>query len=106
MNPSRYLCSQLVDVRVSFHGRDAGKFVVNLEEIWQTGAVLEAETAIEQAARVEIRCGSVFFAGTVARVEPHKHGWRFEVEFSPLTPWNPEEFQPLHLLAPWTIKGK
>jgi hypothetical protein len=32
------------------------------------------------------------------RVEAHEIGWRFEVAFSPLTPWNPVEFQPAHLL--------
>jgi hypothetical protein len=47
---------------------------------------------------VELRCGRAFFAGQIVRVEAHEIGWRFEVAFSPMTPWNPEEFQPAHLL--------
>jgi len=32
------------------------------------------------------------------QVEQHEFGWRFEVEFSPMTPWDPAQFQPEHLL--------
>ena len=70
---------------------------VNLEEIWENGAVLESEGPVEKGARVEIRCGSAFFAGRIVQVEGHQFGWRFEVEFSPMTPWKPAQFVPEHL---------
>jgi hypothetical protein len=93
MNPQRFLCSQLVALR-----NNSIKAIVNLEEIWGNGAVLESEEPVEEGSRIEIRCGSAFFAGRIVQVVRHEFGWRLEVEFSPLTPWNPEEFQPAHLL--------
>jgi hypothetical protein len=98
MSLQRYLCSQLVVLRNN--SDPEATRIVNLEEIWKTGAVLESEEAMEEGAKVEIRCGDAFFAGRIVRVEPHELGWRLELEFSPLTPWSPEQFQPQHLLDP------
>lgn len=98
MSLQRYLCSQLMALRKN--SIPVVNRIVNLEEIWKTGAVLESEEAIEEGARVEIRCGDAFFAGRIVRVEPHELGWRLEMEFSPLTHWSPERFQPQHLLDP------
>ena len=101
MTPQRYLCSQLVTLR-NISGQSAvttgTDLVVNLEEIWESGAVLESEEPLENGARVEIRCGPVFFAGHIVEVEHHELGWRINVEFSPLTPWSLEKFQPQHLV--------
>jgi hypothetical protein len=99
MNFQRYLCSQLV----AFRNSSAGDRIVNLEEIWKSGAVLESEEPVEEGTKVEIRCGSAFFAGRISHVELHEFGWRFEVEFSPMTPWSPEQFRPEHLLDPSTL---
>jgi hypothetical protein len=93
MNSQRFFCSQLVALRNS-----SRESVVNLEEIWENGAVLESEDPVEEGTNVEIRSGSAFFASRIVQVERHEFGWRFEVEFSPMTPWNPVEFQPQHLL--------
>jgi hypothetical protein len=91
---TRYLCSELVALKVS-----STTFTVNLEEIWPEGAVLEAESAVEDGAHVEIRSGDVLLIGKVVGLEGHEFGWRVEVAFSPLTPWDPEKFKPQHLLA-------
>jgi hypothetical protein len=93
MNGSRYLCSHLVTLRIG-----STESTVNLEEIGRDGAAIESEDPIMDDARVEVRCGSVFFSGKVAKVEQHEFGWRAEIEFSPLTPWSPEQFRPLHML--------
>jgi hypothetical protein len=77
---------------------DSAQSIVNLEEIWRDGAVLESEGPVAEDSRVEIRCGTAYFAGRVARIERHEFGWRFEVEFSPMTPWFPEKFRPRHML--------
>jgi len=101
MNLQRYLCSQLVELNISTaepgFPQDANR-IVNLEEIWTNGAVLESEEPVEEGAKVEIRCRAAFFAGSIVHVERHEFGWRLEVEFSPMTPWNAEQFQPEHLL--------
>ena len=96
MNPRRFFCSQLVALRNNSIGS-----IVNLEEIWENGAVLESEEPVEEGSKIEIRCGAAFFAGRIVQVERHEFGWRFEVAFSPMTPWNPEKFQPEHLLDVW-----
>jgi hypothetical protein len=93
MSAQRYLCSELVTLKMN-----SVDSTVNLEEIWQDGAAFESEDQIGEGVRVELRCGSAFFAGKVTQVERHEFGWRVEVEFSPLTPWNPEQFRPQHML--------
>ena len=93
MNSQRFFCSHLVALR-----NNSIESIVNLEEIWGNGAVLESEEPVKEGSRVEIRSGPVFFAGRIVQVERHEFGWRFEVEFSPMTPWKLEQFQPEHLL--------
>jgi hypothetical protein len=93
MSAPRYLCSELVVLRVN-----SVDFTVNLEEIARDGATLEAEEPVEKGVSVQIRCGPASFSGRVVEVEGHEFGWRVEVEFSPLTPWNPEQFRPQHML--------
>ena len=93
MSDRRYLCSELISLRIN-----AIDAMVNLEEIWDLGAIFEAEAQVPENARVEMRAAQALFAGKVTRVEQHEFGWRFEVEFSPLTPWSADRFLPKHLL--------
>ncbi len=98
MSSQRYLCSHLMALR-SISGESAVNLVANLEEIHgKTGAVLESEEPVKEGTSIEIRCGAAFFAGRIVRTEAHEFGWRLEMEFSPLTPWSLEQFQPEHLL--------
>jgi len=99
MEPPRFLCSQLVSLTRNCADCPANT-IVNLEEIWIQGAILESETPLKSGIEIELRCGGAFFTGRLVDVEPHEFGWRAEVEFSPETPWNPEQFRPDHLLDP------
>jgi hypothetical protein len=94
MNAQHYLCSELVVLRIN-----SRESFVNLEEIWQSGAVLDSEDPVEAPANVEIHCGETLLAGRTVKVEHYEFGWRVEVELSPLTPWTPEKFRPQHMLA-------
>ena len=96
----RYLCSHLVTL--VFVGRSR---VVNLEEIWRTGACLEIEDPVPEGVPVEVRTQGVKFHGTVTAVEEHELGWRIELEFSPLTLWSVENFRPRHLLDPSALEA-
>jgi len=89
----RYLCSELVVLRTV-----AGESVVNLEEIWREGAVFESENPLEAGWKVELQCGGMRLHGVAAEVELHDFGCRVEMQFSPLTLWDPERFAPKHLL--------
>ena len=93
MSTRRYLCSELVKIRIN-----SEELTVNLEEIWRNGAVFEAEVPVAARGRVEIRSGKAVFAGRITSVERHEFGWRADVEFSPLTPWSPDLYRPLHLV--------
>jgi hypothetical protein len=97
MNSQRYLCSHLVILKNNSRTPAANLFA-NLEEIWATGALLEAEEPIDVGAKIELRGGTATFAGQVVHAEHDETGWRLEVEFSPLTPWSVEKFTPEHLL--------
>jgi hypothetical protein len=93
MGSHRYLCSELVLLR-----SNSREYRVNLEEIWETGAVIESDEPLEMDNAVEIRCGPAFFAGRVSEVEKHEYGWRIELHLSPMTPWDPAKFRPKHML--------
>ena|SRR5665213_3526947 len=99
MESGRYLCSDLIVLRV-----DHTPCGANLEEIWTTGAVVDSEIPLENGASIEMEGGSACFSAVVTGVESHEFGWRIELQFSPLTPWNPDLFRPLHLFDPSSMK--
>jgi len=101
MAARRYLCSHLVTLTWG-----AGQCVANLEEIWQTGAVVECDQPVSAGGLGELRCGGTFFAGRLVSADAHEFGWRVELEFSPLTPWSPERFRPEHLLDLLELGGE
>lgn len=99
MQEARYLCADLVVLRLN----DAHS-IVNLEEIWPSGAIVESEVALESGASVEIEGGEARFSAVITQVESHAFGWRMELHFSPLTPWSADLFRPLHLFDPSRMK--
>ena len=101
MDTPRYLCSELVLLHLGER-----RITVNLEEICATGAVIEAEEELPSGAPVELQCRDVAFSGRLSAVERHEFGYRAEVTFSPETSWNPERFQPEHLLDPSALHSK
>lgn len=99
IEPVRYLCSQLVTLVY-----EEGETIVNLEEIQESGCVVESEEEVGEGASVELRCGAADFRGTVKKAEAHRFGWRIAVEFSPATLWKPGSFRPEHLFDPGSMK--
>ncbi len=93
----RYLCSDLVVLRTNDE-KSVVNIVVNLEEIWASGAVIDSEKPVGTGSKLEIQAGDARFQGMAKSVEHHEFGWRVEMEFSPLTPWSPGLFTPKHLL--------
>jgi hypothetical protein len=98
LNARRYLCSQLIELRCG-----GSSLTVNLEEIWETGAVLESDENVPTHVPADLQSGAVTLCGRLTTAEKHAFGWRLEMEFSPLTPWSPERFRPAHLLDPSTF---
>ena len=77
---------------------------MNLEEIWSSGAIFDCEDALPVGSAIEMLGGEFRFHGSVSSADFNDFGCRVEVEFSPLTPWNPERFTPRHLLDPGQLK--
>jgi hypothetical protein len=100
MGELRYLCSHLV--RLAAGGNERW---VNLEEIWDSGAVLDSEDPVEIGASAEISTGDVRFSGRVIAVERYECGWRVEMVFSPATRWSIERWKPEHALDPAALRA-
>lgn len=99
MSSARYLCSQLVRLAVP----GLPEQWVNLEEIWDDGAILECETSVEPGMDATISTDDVLFTGHIAAVEKQESGWEVEISFSPLTRWTIEKWRPDHALDPKTL---
>jgi len=103
MDTPRYLCSQLVRLWIS-GASDGGEQWANLEEIWNSGAVLECEEAVDTGAMARMSSEEVSFEGRVTAVEQHEFGWRVELAFSPPALWSIEQWRPEHALDPNTLR--
>ena len=99
MENRRYLCSQLATLTV-----DGQAQWVNIEEIWDTGVILESEAEIMAGTRASLSVEGASFQGRLSDVRREEFGWRVEMEFSPETPWAPEQWRPDHLLDPAVLK--
>lgn len=96
--PVRYLCSQLVTL-----AWEEGATIVNLEEIQESGCVVESEAELGAGVEVELHCGGADFKGKVTKAEVHGFGWRIAIEFSPATRWKLGDFRPEHLFDPASL---
>jgi len=77
---------------------EEGATIVNLEEIHETGCVVESETALPEGADVELRCGRVCLEGKIEKTEEHDFGFRTVVSFCHGSTWSLALFRPEHLL--------
>jgi hypothetical protein len=99
MSSGRYLCSQLV--RLAIPGLP--EQWVNLEEIWDDGAMLDSETEIVPGSSATISADEVSFAGRITAVERYECGWQAEITFSPTTRWMIGKWRPDHAIDPKTL---
>ncbi len=99
MSSARYLCSQLVRLAVP----DEPEQWVNLEEIWDDGAILECEAEVAPGVSAMILTDAVLFAGRITAVEKQESGWEIEITFSPSTRWSMEKWRPDHAIDPKTL---
>jgi hypothetical protein len=97
----RYLCSQLAILAI-----DGQVQWVNIEEIWETGVILESEAEVTAGMPASLSVESAAFLGRLSDVRREEFGWRAEMEFSPETPWSPEQWRPDHLLDPAVLKPR
>ncbi len=92
----RYLCSDLLRVR----GPGGWSGWVNLEEIWDRGAVLESESPIELQQKLLLQKQGGKIWGAVEECAEHAFGYRIQVKFLFDQKWSPALFRPEHLFDP------
>jgi len=104
--PARYMCSELVTAEWSNAFGRGQETVVNLEEIWSTGAALSFEKPVRAGAAVRIALKDVVFDGTVKKCSADFIGFLVELEFADGQRWSRELCEPDHLFDPRTLIPK
>ena len=103
---ARYLCSELVTVEWrSVFDRERTE-VVNLEEIWASGATLLFSAPIRPATPLRIACHGAEFHGRVVHCRADFIGYLVEVAFDDGSRWSPETYVPEHLFDPRSLVAK
>ena len=77
---------------------------MNIEEIWETGVVLECEAEVAAGVAAVLTSGDAAFEGRTTEAQKEDFGWRVGMEFSAETLWDPERWRPDHLLDPAVLK--
>jgi hypothetical protein len=104
MSSARYLCSQLIRLTVSGTAGVHEQWV-NLEEIWDDGAMLECETEVCVGISAMISADGISFSGRITAVDRRQFGWQAEITFSPVTRWSIEKWRPEHAFDPGTLES-
>lgn len=96
----RFLCSELVNVKWSDSRGCQQESVVNLEEIWRDGAVLQFEVPPDAGMPVSMTGSGPAFCGVVKSFTQDCGGYLVEVEFAEDCRWSREEYEPEHFFDP------
>jgi hypothetical protein len=100
----RYMCSDLVTARwTTVLGRRRREEVVNLEEIWPSGAVLSFSGPLRPETEVEFAGGDACFRGRVKSCAADFVGYLVEIRFEPGSEWSRERYEPEHLFDPASL---
>lgn len=99
----RVLCSELVTARwVSEFGSER-EVVVNLEEIWSSGATLQSPGPIRSKTPLDIRTPKLELSGVVRICRADFTGYFVEMEFDEDVRWSRELYEPEHLFDPRSL---
>ena len=99
----RCMCSELVnaaweDVFGRWH-----EAVVNLEEVWAKGAMLQFEAPVRAEMRVRINLNGLSLDGRVSKCTADFVGFLVEIEFAEGQTWSRELYEPDHYFDPRTL---
>ena len=99
----RYMCADLVRVRVQAVGVPPEEVDAALEDISRSGACVQLEAAIRLGADVEIICSQCRLRGKVRHCRFTELGYDVGVEFDRKGAWDRRQFEPKHLLDPASL---
>lgn len=94
----RFMCADVVKIRLRGSGRLAGRAVANLEDISPSGACLLMEQAILEGTDIELLCSQCRLRGKVKYCQLSETGYNVGVEFEKRKLWNLQRFEPSHFL--------
>lgn len=94
----RYMCADLVKVRVQAEGGPPEEVDATLEDISGSGACVQLEAAIDLGADVEIVCSRCRLRGKVRHCRFSELGYDVGVEFEQRGAWDRRQFEPEHLV--------
>jgi hypothetical protein len=97
------MCSDLIQARWTDAFGGQQQAVVNLEEIWPEGAVLQFEFPVRPGVRIEIDLGSARVAATVEECHADFVGHFAEISFTGDFRWSRELYEPDHLFDPQSL---
>ncbi len=93
---ARVLCSELVEIRWMRLDGCTESTVANMEEIWRTGATLDAEVSLPEGAVIRLRYGSDSLEARVLYCQQNPTGYTLGIQFAGASFWTPERFLPAH----------
>lgn len=98
------LCSDMVPLHVQMKSGGLHSRIVNLEQIWRSGAVFLSDTKVPRADRLWLVCGGRTFEGKIVRQEFQEElGYLVEIEFDRGHEWSCRKYRPKHMLNPMVI---
>ena len=99
----RFLCSELVTARwEDVFGRKCEE-VVNLEQIWRSGAELLFSRPVRAGTPLRFAAGRASFSGKVTRCTADFLGYLVELEFTAGCEWSRKEYEPEHFFDPRSL---
>ena len=94
----RYMCSELVNIRIRHEDQTVLESIANLEDISRSGACVQLDEAVRLGADIEIVCSTCRFKGKVRNCR-YAGGWYdVGVAFDSPGAWDASRYEPAHLL--------
>ena len=94
----RYMCSELVNIRIRHEDQTVQEAVANLEDISPSGACVQLDEAVRLDAEIEIVCSTCRFKGKVRNCRFAGSLYDVGVAFDDPGAWDPSRYEPAHLL--------
>jgi hypothetical protein len=100
----RFMCSDLVQVRVHQETGTVTEAIANLEDISPAGACIHLEKALAHGVNVELVCANCRLRGQVRYCRFVGYGYDVGLQFDQPGAWQPQLFAPQHLLDVATVE--
>ena len=101
----RMLCADIVEVGWKDGAGQSGHALALLEDISPSGACLQMETALPEAAQVSWESPNQTFSGSVRYCVFREIGYFVGIQFDESCKWSRKTYRPRHLLNPQRLVG-